>query len=70
MKSTYTYPVNYSSALLSAFDIEGSLLMGNIALPTNGLQQDMNRLIKDQKVLEEDYLSACKKLTEHKEDHQ
>jgi hypothetical protein len=65
MKRTYKYSVNHSAALFSAFDVGGSLLLGNNTKLANDTQYDMNQLGNDQKVLEEDYRNACEKIAKN-----
>ena len=70
MRRAYKYSLDYPASLLSAFDIGGFLLLGNIARPQNGVQHDMSQLINDQKVLEEDYQKAREKVARNQEDRQ
>ncbi|MCI0381571.1 MAG: hypothetical protein L0207_00755 [Chlamydiae bacterium] len=62
MKRAYEYSIDYSLALLSAFDIMSSLTMNNISSPSNGIQYDLNQLNGDLKALEEDYRNAREKI--------
>jgi hypothetical protein len=70
MKRTYMDSLDYTTALLSVFDISGSLQVRNISWPSNGIQQDMSQLVKDQRILEEDYRSACEKIAKNQKNRQ
>ncbi|HSW87122.1 MAG TPA: hypothetical protein VLG49_06455 [Rhabdochlamydiaceae bacterium] len=61
MKQRYKYPVDYSTALLSAFDIGNTLIMDNLDLTSSGIQNDVGQLTDDLKTLENDYRRACEK---------
>lgn len=60
MKQRSLRSINYSDSLLSAFDIGGSLPLS--MLQSKGIDQDMQQLSADRKVLEEDYQKACDKV--------
>jgi|GEM_PF-5383061 len=67
MRRTYKYPIDYSTAVLSVFDLGDSLHLCKFAWPPNGIQQDTAQLMNDQKVLEKDYCNACEKIAENKD---
>ena len=67
MRRTYKYPVDYSAAFLSIFDIGNSLHLCKFAWPPNGIQHDTSQLMNDLKILEEDYQNACEKIAKNQE---
>jgi len=67
MRRTYEYPIDYSIAALSIFDLGDSLHLCKFTFPPNGTQYDNIQLINDLKVLEEDYRNACQKITENQD---
>lgn len=67
MESPYKYPIDFSTTLLSAFDIGSCLMMRNIAQQLNGIQRDIDSLNNDQKILEEDYRKSSEKVLKYQE---
>lgn len=57
--------IDESASFLSTFDIEGLFLLSQANhIQSKNLQDDMNQLVKDQKVLESDYKRACDRILE------
>jgi len=56
----YSFGFDFYDSLISAFDIGGSLPRKKF--PSNGLEHDMKNLIRDLKVLENDYRNVNEKL--------
>lgn len=67
MKQINDYSVDFSTALLSALDLSGSLVFSSLDYRTNGIHQDMQNLKNDLNVLEDDYLKAIEKLSRNEE---
>lgn len=67
MDYQYEFPIDYSAAIASAFDVGGNLLMHHIIRQSNGIQYDVDKLLKDQKILANDYRNACKSIAENQE---
>lgn len=62
MKRPYLSGLDYSTSLLSAFDISGSLLLRNPLCQPKGINHDLKQLMNDLDTLEEDYRTAYEKV--------
>lgn len=67
MRHAYSHAIDYSTALLSAFDIAGSLAISKFEWSARSPSHDMNQLNSDLTILEQDYLKAIEKLSKNED---
>ena len=65
MKKAYT-ELDFHLGFLSAYDLAGSLMVRDLSESPKGLEQDIEKLMQDQQLLEKDYRISCEKTLKFK----